>query len=50
MKIKEKYVNTEKQLLQKFRESSQHNDVEQMQRLADTLSRTISIFLDSLGN
>ena len=39
MKIFETYKQTEKSLLMKFRQASQDNNIEQMQLMADTLSR-----------
>jgi len=38
MRITEKYKKTEKELLLKFRDASQENNVEQMQQMAETLS------------
>ena len=41
MRITEKYKKTEKELLLKFRDASQENNVEQMQQMAETLSRKL---------
>ena len=41
MGITEKYKKTEKELLLKFRDASQENNVEQMQQMAETLSRKL---------
>ena len=38
LKIIEKYKSTEKELLTKFRNASQQNNVEEMQQMAETLS------------
>ena len=44
MRITEKYKKTEKELLLKFRDASQENNVEQMQQMAETLSRKLFNF------
>ena len=46
MKIFETYKSTEKSLLMKFRQASHDNNIEQMQQMAETLSRDAPVLSD----